>query len=227
MTSRPRIAILGRFADETSATRYGATVTAQRLADVVWAAGGEPLTLLPMADSDWNQRLAHIDGVLMPGGGDINPTTYGQEPESDALYGINDLQDQTDISLIKYALLHSIPMLTICRGTQIANVALGGTLVQDMPIAHRHVVNPVTITSDVEELGLSSPTVQASCYHHQVIDKVANTVTPIAFSHDGYVEAVKYESSAFAYGVQWHPEDNFDTEKENLEIVTAFIDACR
>lgn len=224
--TRPRIAIIARYAESTSATRYAAIVTARRLAEVVWAAGGEPLSMLPVVGSDWDDRLTGIDGVLMPGGADINPKQYGQSIESDEVYDVDDVQDEVDIDLIRYVFAHNIPVLTVCRGTQIANVALGGSLIQDMEVAHRHVVNPVTVNERVDELGLTSATVNASCYHHQAIDRVAEGVTPIAFGADGVVEAVAYDVPAWAYGVQWHPEDNWDTEPGNLEIVTAFVRAA-
>ncbi len=225
--TRPRIAILARFAENTSATRYAAIVTARRLAEVVWAAGGEPLTMLPVAGSDWAERLRGIDGVLMPGGADINPATYGQAIESDEVYDVDDLQDAVDIDLVRFAFEHSIPVLTVCRGTQIANVALGGSLIQHMEEPHRHVVNPVTVTSRASELGLTDAPVAASCYHHQAIDRLGTGVTPIARAHDDVIEAVAYDVPGWAFGVQWHPEDNWDTEPANLAIVTAFVDAAR
>lgn len=225
--TRPRIAILARFAENTSATRYAAIVTARRLAEVVWAAGGEPLTMLPVAGSDWAERLRGIDGVLMPGGADINPATYGQAIESDEVYDVDDLQDAVDIDLVRFAFEHSIPVLTVCRGTQIANVALGGSLIQHMEEPHRHVVNPVTVTSRASELGLTDAPVAASCYHHQAIDRLGTGVSPIARAHDGVIEAVAYDVPGWAFGVQWHPEDNWDTEPANLAIVTAFVDAAR
>jgi len=225
--TRPRIAILARFAENTSATRYAAIVTARRLAEVVWAAGGEPLTMLPVAGSDWAERLRGIDGVLMPGGADINPATYGQAIESDEVYDVDDLQDAVDIDLVRFAFEHSIPVLTVCRGTQIANVALGGSLIQHMEEPHRHVVNPVTVMSRASELGLTDAPVAASCYHHQAIDRLGTGVTPIARAHDDVIEAVAYDVPGWAFGVQWHPEDNWDTEPANLAIVTAFVDAAR
>ena len=224
--ARPRIAILARFAENTSATRYAAVVTARRLAEVVWAAGGEPLTMLPVAGSDWSERLAGIDGVLMPGGSDINPQQYGQEVESDEVYDVDDVQDAVDIDLVRYVFANEIPVLTICRGTQIANVALGGSLVQHMDEPHRHVVNPVIVTAHTAELGLTDAPVTASCYHHQAIDRLGTGVTPIAVAHDGVIEAVAYDGAGWAFGVQWHPEDNWDTAPENLAIVTAFVRAA-
>ena len=227
MTRRPRIAILGRFAEHTSATRMDGVVNARRLLEMVWAAGGEPITLLPVADSNWDERLAYIDGVLMPGGADVDPANYGQERISDELYGIDPLQDSVDLSLIHYVFEHNIPMLTICRGTQITNVALGGTLVQHMAEPHRHHVAEVTIQKELDALGVSLPTVSASCYHHQILDRLGNGVEPIAWAAEGHVEAVKYEGHAWAYGLQWHPEDNFDSDASQLEITRAFVNACR
>lgn len=221
--SRPRIAILARFAENTSATRYAAIVTARRLAEGVWAAGGEPLSMLAVSGSDWADRLRGIDGVIMPGGADINPQTYGQDVSSEHVYDVDDLADEADISLVKYALEHGIPVLAICRGLQITNAALGGTLVQHMDTPHQHHVAPVTIEKYVNELGLSSATVEASCYHHQMIDQVAPGLEVIGRSAEGYVEAVKIDAPAWAFGVQWHPEDNYDTNAAQLEILSRFV----
>ena len=221
--ARPRIAILARFAESTSATRYAAIVTARRLAEGVWAAGGEPLSMLAVSGSDWADRLRGIDGVIMPGGADINPKTYGQDVSSEHVYDVDDLADEADISLVKYALEHGFPVLAICRGLQITNAALGGTLVQHMDTPHQHHVAPVTIEKYVNELGLSSATVQASCYHHQMIDHVAPGLEVIGRSAEGYVEAVKIDAPAWAFGVQWHPEDNYDTNAAQLEILSRFV----
>lgn len=224
VSKRPRIAILGRFAEHTSATRLSAVVNARRLLEVVWAAGGDPFTLLPVEGSDWSERLAGFDGVLMPGGSDVDPKRYGQEPASDELYGIDPLQDEVDISLVKYAFDNDLPLLTICRGTQVTNVALGGSLVQHMAEPHRHHVAPVVVAEHVLDLGLSQPAVSASCYHHQIIDALGNGVKPIAFAAEGHIEAVKYEGLTWGYGLQWHPEDNYKDDTAQLEIVRRFVD---
>ena len=222
---RPRIAIVARFAESTSATRYEAIVTARRLAEGVWAAGGEPLTFLPIQGSDWTERLDGIDGVLMPGGADVDPRNYGQDPISDELYGMDMMQDELDISLIRHVLSFGLPMLAICRGLQVTNVALGGTLTQHMEKPHLHHVAPVTVDSHAVELGLTDATVSASCYHHQAIDKLADGLTVIARAAEGHIEAVKIDSTGWAFGVQWHPEDNYDTERGQLEIFERFVRA--
>jgi len=214
---RPRIAILGRFAESTSVTRYAGVVNARRLLELVWAAGGEPLTLLPVMNSNWPERLQGIDGVLMPGGSDINPERYGENAESTELYGIDDLQDEVDLSLV-----------TVCRGTQIANIALGGTLLQHMENPHYHHVAEVTFDENAKDLGLANPTVQASCYHHQALKNLGRGVVAIAHASEGHVEAVRYEDAkSWAFGLQWHPEDNYDSDSAQLAIVKTFIEAAR
>jgi putative glutamine amidotransferase len=223
---RPRIAIVARFAESTSATRYEAIVTARRLAEGVWAAGGEPLTFLAVSGSDWTQRLDGIDGVLMPGGADVDPRNYGQDRTSDHLYGIDPMQDEVDISLIRHVLAVGLPMLAICRGLQITNVTLGGTLTQHMESPHLHHVASVTVDTHATELGLTDSTLEASCYHHQAIDDLADGLTVIARAAEGHVEAVKIESTGWAFGVQWHPEDNYDTERGQLEIFEQFVRAA-
>ena len=222
-TQRPRIAIVARFAESTSATRYEGIVTARRLAEAVWAAGGEPLSFLAVEGSDWSERLNGIDGVLMPGGADVDPRNYGQEPISTELYGIDSMQDSVDISLVRHVIAKGIPLLAICRGLQITNVALGGTLTQHMKHPHLHHVAPVTIESHADELGLTDSIVSASCYHHQAIDELASGLTVIARAAEGHIEAVKIDSTAWAFGVQWHPEDNYDTEGGQLEIFERFV----
>lgn len=223
---RPRIAIVARFAESTSATRYEAIVTARRLAEGVWAAGGEPLSFLAVANSDWNTRLAGIDGVIMPGGADIDPRTYGQDPISDQIYGVDSLQDSVDISLVRHVIDNGIPLLAICRGMQITNVALGGTLVQHMKHPHLHHVSTMTVDPSASELGLTNPQLEVSCYHHQAIDRLADGLTAIATAPEGHVEAVRIDSPGWAFGVQWHPEDNYDTEPGQLQIFERFVRAA-
>lgn len=225
---RPRIAILGRFAEGTTVTRYAAVVNARRLLELVWAAGGEPITLLPVAGSNWDERLADIDGVIMPGGSDVDPKRYGEEPSSDQIYGVDELQDEVDLDLVNYVFQSELPLLTICRGTQVTNVALGGTLLQHMSEPHHHHVAKIHFDSNINELGLKGPDVQASCFHHQILKDLGRGVVPIAFASEGHVEAVRYDNAkAWAFGLQWHPEDNYDDDSSQLEILKAFVKAAR
>jgi putative glutamine amidotransferase len=220
--ARPRIAILGRFAEGTTVTRTRGLVTAQALAEAVWAAGGDPLTFLPVEGSDWSERMAGIDGLLMPGGGDIDPTSYATESTSDEIYGVDPKQDAVDFSLVKWALENAVPLLAICRGCQLVNVALGGTLVQHMDDDHRHKVHQVEVTQG-DSLGFTEPVVEASCYHHQAIDKLGAGLEVIATSADGVVEAIKIPAKAWAFGVQWHPEDNYAENAQQLGLFKRFV----
>lgn len=220
--SRPRIAILGRFAEGTTVTRTRGLVTATALAEAVWAAGGDPVTFLPVAGSDWSERMSGIAGVLMPGGGDLDPSHYSDKIESDEVYGVDALQDEVDFSLVRWALENGLPVLAICRGCQLVNVAFGGTLIQHMENDHRHKVHAVNVSA-AEELGFSEDVVESSCYHHQAIDRVGAGLEVIGRSEEGVVEAIRIPAKAWAYGVQWHPEDNFTTDAQQLGLFKRFV----
>ena len=229
---RPRIAIVGRFAEHTTANRYGAVINARNLLELVWAAGGEPVTLLPVEGSDWAERLSGIDGVLMPGGSDVDPRLYGQQPSSEHLYGIDELQDAVDMSLLDHVFANNLPLFTICRGTQITNVNRGGSLIQHMSAPHREeapvlvFMHEVDLGEHASELGLTDSKVQASCYHHQVLANLGEGVEAIAHAESGNVEAVKYSTLDWGYGVQWHPEDNYEEDTAQLEMLKRFVAAA-
>jgi putative glutamine amidotransferase len=162
----------------------------------------------------------------MPGGADIDPDNYGQVPLSDQLYGVDGLQDSVDISLVRHVIDNGIPLLAICRGLQITNVALGGTLVQHMEHPHLHHVSTVTLDPAATELGLTHSQLEVSCYHHQAIDRLAERLTVLARADEGHVEAVRISSTGWAFGVQWHPEDNYDTQPGQLEIFEKFVQSA-
>jgi putative glutamine amidotransferase len=223
MVSRPNIAIVGRFTEHASAIRSLGVVSARRLLEAVWAAGGEPITFLPVENPNWEDRLQNIQGILIPGGGDINPKWYGEEPATDELYGVDDLQDENDFSIAKYAFDNGIPVLAICRGFQLVNVLMGGSLVQNMESAHRHHIHQVTIDKDAEGLGLSNPILESSCFHHQAIKELGSGLEVLARAEEGHVEAFKIESKAWSYGVQWHPEDNYTNNQQQMELFTKFV----
>ena len=227
VTIRPRIAIPARLAESSSVTRYEAIVTARKLAELVWDAGGEPLTFLPVKSANWAERLEGIQGILMPGGADVDPQFYGQGRVSQELYGINTTQDESDISLVNYALASQLPFFTICRGTQIANVALGGTLIQHMDEPHINKLSTIEFSNFDADLGVSDSSLTISCFHHQSIDSLAQGVAALAHADEGHIEAVRYPSDAWAFGVQWHPEDNYKEVQGQMEIVKTFINAAR
>ena len=221
MSVRPRIALIGRFTNSASALRYGGVVSSRALLESLWDAGADPVTLLPAAESDWKQRLQGYQGVLLAGGGDINPARYGQEPDA-SVYDVDDLQDDSDFGMTEYVLHQGIPTLAVCRGLHVVNVVRGGTLIQDMPVNHRHVVQEVKV-SDYESFGFTSELVETSCYHHQAIDKIGTGLEVLGRGPDGTIEAVGIESTGWARGVQWHPEDTAKSDSNQHGLFARLV----
>lgn len=221
--SRPKIAIAGRRAEKTSASRRSALISSERLAAAIWAAGGDPLILYPAEQSDFADRLSGFSGVVIPGGGDVDPSFYNQQPKSAAIYGVDKLVDEFDLQLSDYALNNGIPLLAICRGAQIINVLKGGTLIQDLERPHTNLMQNIEVFKDQAELGLSQNFVECSCYHHQAVDTLGSGLEVIARSTDGVVEAMRIDGTAWAYAVQWHPEDNWTENKDQFGIFCALV----
>jgi putative glutamine amidotransferase len=196
-------------------------VSSRALLESLWDAGADPVTLLPAAESDWKQRLQGYQGVLLAGGGDINPARYGQEPDA-SVYDVDDLQDDSDFGMTKYVLQQGIPTLAVCRGLHVVNIVRGGTLIQDMPVNHRHVVQEVKV-SDYESFGFTSELVGTSCYHHQAIDKIGTGLEVLGRGPDGTIEAVGIESTGWARGVQWHPEDTAKSDSNQHGLFARLV----
>ncbi|MFF3642234.1 gamma-glutamyl-gamma-aminobutyrate hydrolase family protein [Streptomyces sp. NPDC002564] len=211
--ARPLIALPQRYAASTSALRYAAVVTARALADAVFRAGGEPFMMHPGPPDEAAERLARCAGLLLPGGGDVAPWRYGGGGEvHDAVYDVDDAQDAFDLALARCALGRGLPTLAVCRGMQVVNVALGGTLRQDMGGGggvHRHLVHPVRVAAGSAVAGaLGAERTRASCYHHQCVARPGRGLVPTAWAADGTVEALELPGGeGWFVAVQWHPED--------------------
>lgn len=234
MRATPIVAIPGRFSASASALRYRALVTARALSEAVLRAGGEPVTVHPWAPDgtvsadDVAQRLAFADAVLLPGGGDLAPTTYGQAVAHDDVYDVDEEQDAFDLAVAAWALGAGVPTLAICRGTQVVNVARGGTLLQDMDDPHRHVVHTVAVDAGSRLASAVGPSVTASCYHHQSLERLGEGVHAVARADDGTVEAIELGGHATWFlGVQWHPEDTAATDPQQLALFHALVEAAR
>jgi putative glutamine amidotransferase len=231
---RPIIAIPARFSASASALRYAAEVSARKLVQAVYAAGGEPLAVHPCApdghvdDAEVADRLAFADGVLLPGGGDVSPVHYGGA-DHEALYDMDAEQDAFDLAVARWALDQGRPLLAICRGMQVVNVASGGTLLQDMPLHHRHVLSQLTLrggTAVRDVLGRDQVTI--SCYHHQAVDRIGYRLRATASSDDGVVEALELAEpmGAWFLGVQWHPEDTAADDPAQQSLFNALVAAA-
>ena len=204
-------------------------------------AGGEPRVL------EFDQRpeavLQEIDGVLLTGGGDIDPSLYG-EVRHPTVHDAEQGRDAFEIDLARRAMAADVPLLAICRGAQVLNVAAGGTLVQDIPSAVasplRHTVadrpdcmaHAITIEdgSRLSQVLGREPGAVCGCSvnsrHHQSVGRVGSRLTVSARSEDGVVEAIEDGSARFCIGVQWHPE-NFWRSGEFAPLFEAFIAAAR
>ena len=235
---RPRIALIGRFAEHTSATRYAGVVSARALLESLWLAGADPVTLLAAEDGmDWASRLEGFDGVLLCGGADIDPVLYGETDVHPEVYDVDALQDEADLSLAAYCFEHGVPTLAVCRGLHVVNVLRGGTLVQHMdgPVRqgrlgrpagpHRHVRHDVVIERG--PAGIEPGPITASCYHHQCIDRLGSGLEVVGRAEDGTIEAVTIDAAGWAFGVQWHPEDTARDDPRQLGVLRALVDASR
>lgn len=182
--TRPIVAIPARFSASASAHRYAAITTARALSEAVLRAGGEPVTVHPWAPggtvsiADAGARLHFVDAVLLPGGGDLSPAVYGHEVRSDDVYDVDDEQDAFDLAVARWALEEGVPLLAVCRGWQVVNVALGGDLEQHMEEPHRHVVHTVEVDPGTSLQELVGSSIQASCYHHQRVHRLGDGLIP-------------------------------------------------
>ena len=233
---RPMVAIPARFSATASALRFRAEVTARKLVEAVYAAGGEPIVVHPHAprghvsDRQVADRLWFADAILLPGGGDLASHWYGASPHASE-YDVDEEQDAFDLAVARVALARRMPLLAICRGTQAVNVALGGDLVQDMADAggnHRHVTHAIQVAPDAVMAGIVGTAPRISCFHHQTVGRLGEGLRAVAHSADGVVEAVELAGHDGWYvGVQWHPEDTAAEDRAQAALFCAFVAAAR
>jgi gamma-glutamyl-gamma-aminobutyrate hydrolase PuuD len=193
-----------------------ATLMAQTYVDLMAAAGCTPVLLPPQTGIE--QAVHRLDGLLLPGGGDLDPALYGapQHPETGRL---NPRRDAAELALAKAAVRTGLPVLGICRGLQVLNVALGGTLHQHLPDITRdkgHEPEPGVFGRQKVRLEpgsriakiMGGDTATVPCHHHQAIDRVGAGLTVTARSEDDVIEAAEIADHPFAVAVQWHAEEN-------------------
>jgi gamma-glutamyl-gamma-aminobutyrate hydrolase PuuD len=188
--------------------------------EAVERAGGRAL-LVPPSVSGVTETLAALDGVIFSGGADLDPGLYGQEPHPETK-GISEERDRAELALLEAALERDMPVLAICRGSQVLNIARGGDLVQHLPDVvgdEKHKYTPGTFADHdvtVEEgtrlgelLGDRAP---VKSHHHQGFGRVGDGLRVAAHAEDGTIEAVEAVDQRFALGVLWHPEAGEDAK---------------
>ncbi|MFF6950193.1 gamma-glutamyl-gamma-aminobutyrate hydrolase family protein [Streptomyces iakyrus] len=191
---------------------------------LVQRAGGLAAMLPPDDPEQAAEAVARLDGLVIAGGPDVEPVRYGAEREERTGPPAPD-RDAWELALIDAALAAGVPLLGICRGMQLLNVALGGTLVQHIDghaevvgVFGGHAVKPVpgSLYAGVVPEETFVPT-----YHHQAVDRLGEGLVPSAYAADGTVEAVELPSAAWVLGVQWHPEMG-----EDVRVMRALVQAA-
>jgi len=199
------------------------------------------LTLvLPVTDQPEliREMLTIVDGIVLQGGGDIAPRLYGQE-QLPMITHVDEMTDEFELELCRQAVQNDLPILAICRGIQVLNVALGGTLVQDLPterpgtVPHRQAASRQTPSHRIyvyrgsklaEILGREEITVNS--FHHQAIDELAGGLTVSARSEDDVIEGVEAIDKEFVIGVQFHPEETTRSIPATAELFRRLVETA-
>lgn len=195
-----------------------AALIPQMYVEMLERAGARPL-LVPPSEDGVEETLDALDGLLLSGGADLDPASYDAEPDP-ATNNIRPERDRAELALLEGALARELPVLAVCRGSQILNVARGGDLVQDLPGAigterHRETpgtfsAHPVRIESDSQLGSIVPEHGPVASSHHQGFGRIGEGLREVAWADDGTVEALEDPRHRFALGVLWHPEAGED-----------------
>jgi putative glutamine amidotransferase len=205
----------------------------------VQQAGGVPVLLPPqLAGTARDELWRRLDGLVLSGGGDMDPARFG-EHRHPTVYDVSAARDELEIDLTRRALAEGIPLLAICRGIQVVNVALGGTLYQDIPtdlrspIAHTQKerrdqpTHPVKVQegSRLAEI-LGRLEVDVNSFHHQALRELGRGLRAVAAAPDGVIEGVEVAEHPFAVAIQWHPEELVAQDLAARELFRAVVEAA-
>jgi putative glutamine amidotransferase len=237
-----RIIIPGRLARAGVASRHPVAYAGVKFLDAVHRADGEPLVVAPReVDAEAARRLlGHADGLLLIGGPDVNADLYGARlgPHD---YPAPKIEDRFEITLVHIAIELGVPTVAVCRGMQVVNVALGGTLLQHITgtpglLAHSAPgfpkppagtigpINEMTLAPDSRLARIFDGTVvRGACSHHQAIDRLGEGLHAVATSADGMVEAFEHDVAPLV-AVQWHPEDTAATDPQQQRIFDVLVE---
>ncbi len=222
----PLVGVSTYVADATwgAWTRTSAVLPASYY-ELVAQSGGRPLLVPPLQRAPGGPQVAAdevvsvLDGLVLTGGGDVDPQLYGQAPDP-SVGGVDPVRDKSERALVRAALDHGVPVLAVCRGCQVLNVEPGGTLHQHLPDVvgtslHRSaplVFSDVEITTEPGSriAAVFGATAHVLCSHHQAIDELGTGLVATAHARDGVIEGVERPGKSFVLGVQWHPEEDDD-----------------
>ncbi len=210
---KPLVVIVGRQSTGAPGVRGAPFAAAQTYFRAVERAGGIPLMVPPIPGliDDIPPLLARCDAVVFHGGGDIDPRRYGQEATEESLYGIVAEHDAMELAMVTAAIESDKPVLAICRGLQVLNVALGGTLVQDIGTEDHWLcftTNELDAGSRIAKaMGTETPG-RCHCVHHQSLDRLGDGLRVVGRHTDGIIHAVELDAARWIVGTQWHPEDS-------------------
>ncbi|MCD7778341.1 MAG: gamma-glutamyl-gamma-aminobutyrate hydrolase family protein [Clostridiales bacterium] len=206
----------------------------------ITAAGGIPLILPLKADKNDIEEIFSLCGsFLFTGGNDVNPEIYGEKLTSDCV-DINKDRDSLETELFGLCLKYDKPVLGICRGIQLMNALLGGTLYKDLPKEHptdidHHMKPPYDVPCHSVTILKNTPlhkllkkdSLEVNSYHHQAVKTLAPALSPMAVSEDGLTEAVYMPDKKFIQAVQWHPEFMFEKSPDQLALFKKIVDNSR
>jgi len=212
----------------------------QSYANAVAAAGAAPVIIPLSLDQDASQTIFdRLDAVVLAGGDDVNPARYGQSPHPKAETP-DDARDELEITLTRWAIAQHKPLMGICRGVQVMNVAMGGTLIQDIenlvpgtlqhsypfdaPVERGKSTHEVFIEGGSILSGVFGTCVDVNSFHHQGLGEIASGFKIIGRAPDGIVEAIESTEPTLAFGVQWHPEDMYKTDPVMLTLFKMFVE---
>lgn len=234
MAARPLIGITTKGRIEDGRFKLNA-----RYVDAVRRAGGLPL-LLPPGESDPEAWLETVDGLILTGGGDVDPSLYGGTPHA-TIHDVDAERDATELALARAADERGLPLFGICRGAQVVNVALGGTLVEHLPdevgesLPHapdreateyeRHDVRVAAGSKLATTMGGARCT--TASWHHQAARRLAPGLEVVATADDGTVEAFEKRDHPWLVAVQWHPEATAAVDPAQQRLFDALVAAAR
>jgi len=193
-------------------------------------AGGRPL-LVPPSEEGIDETLDALHGIVFSGGSDLDPETYGQDPHPETT-GVAPERDRAELALLQGALARDLPVLAVCRGSQVMNVALGGDLVQHLPEVvgdekHKHTAgefadHDVDLEPGTRLAAVLGDRAPVKSHHHQGFGRLGGGLREAARAEDGTLEAIEDPERRFALGVLWHPE-----EAEDLRLFEALVEEAR